>query len=210
MNLPAPDGLGQTLSTARQNSFFTWFHLEPDPALPEKAGAGWRWFQPSGESFHNLVQLALRVDEADNIETAILGVDRAFIEPPSLRPFARDIVRSFLIWGLPEKARAPFQARIDEIGQFADGESRVIQSVSAPDGSRRDPTDASTGSDWANAFLGRADRAESRAGGFHATLANLNEPLPADVASRGANAPPPPFVPDAPRWLRVEISALAP
>ena len=209
MNLPAPAGLGQSLAAARQDAFFSWFHLEPDPALPEGVGAGWRWFRPSGESFHKLVQLALRVDGADNIEAAILGVDRAFIDPPSLRPFARDIVRSFLIWGLPEKARAPLRARIDEIGQFADGESRVIQSVSAPDWSRRDPTDASTGSDWANAFLGRTDRAESRAGGFHATLANLNAALPADVSSRGAKTPPP-FVPESPRWLRVEISALAP
>ena len=210
MSLPAPNGLGHSLAAARQDAFFTWFHLEPDPALLENAGMGCRWFRPSGESFHALVQLAVRVDEADNIESAILGVDRAFIEPASLRPFARDIVRSFLIWGLPEEARAPMQDRIDEIGQFADGESRFIQSTSAPRWSRRDRPEPASESDWAKAFLGHVERGEGLAGRFHVTFANLNEPLPADVAAAGANATPVPFVEGAPRWLRVEIAALAP
>jgi hypothetical protein len=126
-------GLGESLQHAQRGAFFDWFHLQ---AAEENAeleqgrrsiqGLTWSRFRPAGESFARLVELELGLGLDNRIERASLGVDRAFIAPPAIQPYARDITKSFLNWILPVPALRELKPEIDSISQFCDGESRVL------------------------------------------------------------------------------------
>jgi len=129
---PSRCGLGDRLSNARQGGFFSWFCLaavaadEPSPVRAFDPAYEWERFRPSGPRFHDLVELAFGLDASGCIGAASLAIDRSFIEKPAVRPFARDIAKSFLYWVLPTDAQAALQDEIGLIGAFADGESVVI------------------------------------------------------------------------------------
>jgi hypothetical protein len=129
---PSPCGLGDRLSNAQRGGFFSWFCLaavaadEPSPDPAVVSAHQWERFRPSGPRFHHLVELAVGLDESGCIGAANLAIDRSFIEQPAVRPFARDIAKSFLHWVLPTEAAAALHDEIALIGAFADGESVVI------------------------------------------------------------------------------------
>jgi len=199
-------GLGQALAAAEAGEFFGWFHLAPDPGapVPPAPQAAWRFYRPSGARFHAQTQLAARVDREGRVIAAVLGVDRAFIDDASIRPFARDLVRSFLVWALPPAAAAGFAPRLDALGRFGD-EERVIRSASAPAWSFKKLIRAADEDDFAAAFIGAVPRAAGAAGGVRIGLETLAGPLPADV-SLPPSAPGRPPDAAAPAWLRVSVA----
>ena len=164
-------GLGTTMAEAQASSFFSWFHLTAvddvapidDPAQ-EIAGRTWHRFRPSGPSFQPLVELAVAVGGDERISAACLGIDRAFIANARIRPFARDIAKSFLNWILPEEACIALAADIDAISQFCDGESVVITRYRRlPAATLKDQARSASG-DMADVFIGNSARAEQTIG----------------------------------------------
>ena len=212
MNDKAPRaGLGETLAQARTGGFFLWFHLtEVDDVAAIHAGGrddgmAWHRFRPSGERFRPLVELALGIDDQGRIAASCLGVDRGFIGSPASRPFARDIVKSYLQWILPADAAAALDTETDAIGQFCDGESVVIVRQSAVRPSLFDARGAGDGG-IADVFMGQAAVAECQVGRTRIAFENLIEPLPQGVMSepRARRAVP---KTDEDAWLRITVAA---
>lgn len=135
---PHPCGLGSRLSDAERSGFFSWFCLSAasadeaslDPAIGSAQDC--RRFRPSGPRFHDLVELTVRLDESACIRAAHLGIARSFIDAPAIRPFARDVAKSFLNWALPTEAGSALRREIALIGAFADGDSVVIAHPDVP------------------------------------------------------------------------------
>ena len=204
-------GLGTTMAEAQASSFFSWFHLtavddgapSDDPAQ-EIAGRTWHRFRPSGPSFQPLVELAVAVGGDERISAACLGIDRAFIANARIRPFARDIAKSFLNWILPEEACIALAAEIDAISQFCDGESVVITRSATPAATLKGQARSGSG-DMADVFIGNSARAEQSIGPTRILFENLIEPLPHGVSSSGGDALR--AVPDGAQdaWLRIAI-----
>ena len=172
-----PCGLGDRLSHARQGGFFTWFCLSEvgahDPsAASVDSGHDWRRFRPSGPRFHHLVELAVGLDESGRIEAARLGIARSFIETSSIRPFARDIGKSFLNWALPAEVRLELTHEIRLIGAFADGDSLVIAHPDAPRPRWRDVIFGSRSE--AAVFAGQRTRSERRIAGTRISFENCD------------------------------------
>lgn len=135
---PPRCGLGDRLSNAQQSGFFSWFCLcavgTDEPPLSgqvDRLCSGQR-FRPSGPRFHHFVELTVALDESTCITVASLRIARSFIDKPAIRPFARDIAKSFLNWVLPTEAQVALRRQIALIGAFADGESVVIAHPGAP------------------------------------------------------------------------------
>ena len=169
-------GLGSTLAEAEASGFFQWFHLTlVDQAriggdgATDPAGHERQRFRPSGARFHHLVELELMLDGMRRIGAARLQIDRAFIANAAIRPFARDIAKSFLQWVLPPDARSGLEPDIEAIGRFCDGESRII--VAAPQRSWPDRWFKRRRS-LAAAFMAVALRAERRIGRTRIILEN--------------------------------------
>jgi len=184
-------GLGGTIAEAQAGGFFGWFHLAAvddlaaiDDQAQEFAGLTWHRFRPSGSSFNSLVELAVGVDGDERISAACLGIDRSFIANARIRPFARDIAKSFLNWILPEDACIALAAEIDAISQFCDGESVVITRSSADSTSRSKFDKPRAGGGMADVFIGISARAEQTIGTTRIVSENLIEPLPFGVSSR--------------------------
>jgi hypothetical protein len=178
-----PCGLGNRLSDAQRSGFFSWFCLSAvsadevslDPAIGSAQDCR---FRPSGQRFHQLVELAVRLDESECIRAAHLGVARSFIDAPAIRPFARDVAKSFLNWALPTEAGSALRREIALIGAFADGESVVISHpVSYP---------AVPRTHWlqrwmdrrheAAVFMGRRTRSQRRVGHIRIAFENWAKP----------------------------------
>lgn len=206
----SPAGLGETLAQAQESGFFRWFHLTSvDNADPVNAGTSeadqaWCRFRPSGPRFHHLVELALRLDGEDKITAACLGIDRAFISAARIRPFARDITKSYLLWILPADACTALAPEIDSISQFCDGESVVIAHVSWFKQWR-----GHSRGHLAEVFMGTAASANRRVNKTRIAFENLIEPLPQGVSpSRpGTYCAVPNKDEDA--WLCITVAATA-
>jgi hypothetical protein len=194
-------GLGDRLSDAQRSSFFSWFCLTAvaaDEASPDRAidpAHQWERFRPSGPRFHRLVELALGLDESGCIAAANLAIDRSFIERPAVRPFARDIAKSFLYWALPTEAAAVLQDEIALIGAFADGESVVI---GHPDALRsRLLNRFARARSEAEVFMGRRSKSARRVGhtdiAFESRVTRQDEARSPATGKRGG-------------WLLIRIS----
>jgi hypothetical protein len=206
-------GMGGSLEEARTSDFFRWFHLadvgEPaviDNGAQQAVRGTWHRFRPSGPSFHQLVELAVGVGADKQIHTAWLGLDRAFIADSRIRPFARDIAKSFLNWILPADACNALASQIDAISQFCDGESVVIRHVSAmPALGPERPRVA--GGDLADVFIGNAAHAQQTIGRTRIVFENRIESFAQGVSSnRDALCSVPDKAQDA--WLRLAAWSL--
>ena len=216
MSEEAPQsGLNETLAQAQQGGFFRWFHLSQVDESDHVDRIGYPMestrchrFRPSGPSFHHLVELELDVDGDSRIEVACLGIDRAFIEKVSIRPFARDIVKSFLTWILPPAAADILGPEIKRIGEFCDGESTVIVHASSVKPSWRPWWSKRSDDSAADAFMGISARAVRTIGKNRIVFENLTEPLPHGVAlSRPEICCAVPNQADD-AWLRIMITAM--
>ena len=172
-------GLGDRLSHAQQSGFFRWFCLravgadEPPLSVEADLVRVDQRFRPSGPRFHRLVELAVALDESDCIRAASLSIARSFIERPALRPFARDIAKSFLNWVLPTEAEVALRRQIALIGAFADGPSVVI---AHPDAPRPDWLCRLLGrGNEAAVFMGRRTRIKRRVSGTRIAFENREE-----------------------------------
>jgi len=105
--------MGQTLKTASQTSFFQWFHMRETERRAEEPGEAVR-FRPSGEKFHDLCYLDTLLAGSGEMVGMELVVQRAFIDGRD-RPFAQDLVKSFLREALPEACRDVLQDFMQEI-----------------------------------------------------------------------------------------------
>jgi hypothetical protein len=186
-----PCGLGDRLADAQQGGFFSWFCLsaigadEPAAEAAIDPAHNWQRFRPSGPRFHHLVELAVGLDESARISAASLGIARSFIEMPAIRPFARDIAKSFLNWMLPAETAAALRQEIELIGTFADGESVVITHADVP---RPGWLHRVMGrSHEAAVFMGRVKRSKRRVGGTRIVFENRADP-PHDMSSPAAAA----------------------
>jgi hypothetical protein len=188
--------LGATLDESRRSDFFKWFHLEPSctPASAE-SGRAWHCFRPSGPAFRPLVELDLLVTAPGEIATAVLGIDRAFIDGDQAL-FAADIAKSFLGWAVPLSARGRMQRLIANIADPAAYGGNVLVGRNY----RKPPPDDTGGYE---VFRGRADAKAIDAPGVAVSLVNVAGKLPAQLYGAPAQA-----APDAsagPRWLRIEV-----
>lgn len=203
-------GLGESVQHAQQGAFFDWFHLQ---AAEENAeleqgrlsiqGLTWSRFRPAGESFARLVELELGLGLDNRIEGASLGVERAFIARPAIRPYARDITKSFLNWILPVPAFRALKPEIDSISQFCDGESRVLI---VHDSVVPHPTQPPCPGGGADIFIGRAERWAGLIEHTRVVFENLAGPMLRGVASNGASLRCMTPGKGEDGWLRITIS----
>jgi hypothetical protein len=196
----------QTLAAERKAHFFTWFHLDPlgDP-VPAASGRTWHCFRPAGEAFRAVVELDVLIDASGRILQSRLGLDRAFADHPRNGIFARDLVKSYLQWGLAEASGGEARTLIENIGNLtAAGVPVLIRSDSVP------PTPGEDTTGGYLAYLGRRASAEAVFGNSKLTLANLNGPFPERqifAAAIGTNARPNAHqAAQRPSWLRLDIA----
>jgi hypothetical protein len=123
--------LGHALTQAIDHDFFRWFHLVRYEAPRELAdGATWHGFRPEGEKFRDLVTVNLETDGAGRIADAKLCLDRALVEHPTDRAFARDITASFLRWVLPAVVPTQLGRLLQALGDLG---PNVIRLKGAPE-----------------------------------------------------------------------------
>jgi hypothetical protein len=206
-------GLGESLQHPQRKAFFDWFHLQAaaaDAGLEQDRrsiqGVTWSRFRPAGESFGRLVELELGLGLDNRIERASLGVERAFIAPPAIRPYARDITKSFLNWILPVPAFRALKPEIDSISQFCDGESRVLI---VHDSVVPHPTRPPSPGAAADIFMGRAERWAGQTEDTRIVFENLPGPMLPGVASNGASLRCMTPGKGKDRWLRISVSGEA-
>jgi hypothetical protein len=194
-------GLGGRLADAQKGGFFSWFCLSEvgadDPQVETALDPPWRWqrFRPNGPRFHDLVELAVGLNETACIGAADLCIARSFIESPAIRPFARDIAKSFLNWVLPEEAGLALRHEIELIGAFADGESVVIAHADAP--RPRWLYHALGRGGEAEVFMGSQSRSRRHVGQTHIAFENRAGP-PDEKSTSGSVQPG--------RWLSILIT----
>jgi hypothetical protein len=208
---PFPSPATGTLAAERKGHFFTWFHLDPlgDP-VPASSGRTWHCFRPDGAAFRALVELDVLTDASGRILQSRLGLDRVFVDHPRNGIFARDLVKSYLQWGLAEAAGAEAQALIENIGNpAAAGVPVLMRRGAAPPPPGEDTTGGYL------AYLGRRASAEAVLGNSKLTIANLDGAFPerqifaaAIGTAIGTDAPRPNAHQAAqrPSWLRLDIA----
>jgi len=207
---PPGCGLGNRLSLAEQSGFFCWFCLSAvgadEPPLSgqlDGARAG-RRFRPSGPRFHHLVELTLDLDESTCITAARLRIARSFIDEPAIRPFARDIAKSFLGWVLPTAAELALRQQIALIGTFADGESVVICHRDSP---RPRWLDHLVGrGNEAAVFMGRRTRSKRRIGRIRITFENHLQTAQRSIDTDRAGEASSLATAGRERWLLIHVS----
>jgi hypothetical protein len=204
------------LDDERRGHFFSWFHLDPlgDP-VPTGSGRAWHCFRPAGEAFRAFVELDILVHQSGRILQSCVGLDRVFLDHPRNGVFARDLVKSYLQWGLDELARAQARALIDNIANpAASGVPVLIHARSMPPAPGEDTTGGYL------VYLGKRTSAEAIVGNSKLTMTNMpgafldrqifptmdhryedrpDEPRPSSHSSSHASA-------QRPSWLRLNIS----
>jgi hypothetical protein len=202
----------RTLAAERTGHFFSWFHLDPlgDP-VPAASGRTWHCFRPDGEAFRAFVELDVLIDASGRILQSRLGLDRAFADHPRNGIFARDLVKSYLQWGLADVSGGEASTLIENIGNLgAAGAPVLMHRDSAPPPPGEDTTGGYL------AYLGRRASAEAVLGNSKLMIANLNGVFPerqifaADIETNaiGTDAPRPNAHQAAqrPSWLRLDIA----
>jgi hypothetical protein len=203
---PASSSPARTLEAERKRHFFSWFHFDPvgDPA-PASSGRAWHCFRPNGEAFRAVVELDVLIDASGRILETRLGLDRAFVDHPRDRLFARDLAKSYLEWGLAEPASPEARILIENIGNLAAaGAPLLIHAKAVP------PTPGEDTTGGYLAYLGRRMSAQAILGNSKLTIANLPGPFPDRQIFAARNRPdePRPNAPNAqrPSWLRLDIA----
>jgi len=196
----------RTLAAERNGHFFSWFHLDPlgDP-VPVSSGRRWHCFRPDGEAFRAYVELDVLIDASGRILQSRLGLDRAFADHPRNGIFARDLVKSYLQWGLAEPSSREARSLIESIANpAAAGVPVLTRRSSAP------PTPGEDTTGGYLAYLGRRASAEAVFGDSKLTIANLEGSFPDRqiFAANRTDAPRPNAHPSAqrPSWLRLDIA----
>lgn len=92
---------GETLDQAKQTEFFIWFHLEETANEPQ-AGNTVVSFRPTSSQFHSLVCVQMTLGGDQRLRSAVLLIQRAFIDHSESFTFAADIAKSFLVAALDE------------------------------------------------------------------------------------------------------------
>lgn len=208
--------LGASLEQARASEFFRWFHLIEvskgttiDCDAQKGEGQVRHRFRPSGSTFGELVDLTVGVSGDGNVCTACLGIDRGFIADSRIRPFARDIAKSFLSWVLPLDACNALAPEIAAISQFCDGESVVLARTDAVPTPGR-PCGNRLAGGVADVFIGNAAHFEQNIGRTRIAVANRIEPFPSSDVSASSDTTLHGVSGDAPDvWLRLEVSTLS-
>jgi hypothetical protein len=199
-----PAERARTLADERKGHFFSWFHLEPvgEPAAAS-SGRAWHCFRPDGEAFRPFVELDVLIDASGRILESRLGLDRAFVDHARNGIFARDLVKSYLQWGLAEAGRAPARALIENIANpAAAGVPVLMRAGAAPPV----PDEDSTGGYLV--YLGKRTSAEAVLGQSKLTITNLSGSFP-DRQIFAANRPDesrPNTQAAAQRWLRLDLA----
>jgi hypothetical protein len=196
----------RTLAAERKGHFFSWFHLDPlgDP-VPVSSGRAWHCFRPDGEAFRACVELDMLIDASGHILESRLGLDRAFADHPRNGIFARDLVKSYLQWGLAEPSSREARALIENIASpVAAGVPVLMRVGTAP------PTPVEDTTGGYLVYLGRRASAEIVLGNSKLTIANLEGPFPDRqiFAANPACEPRPGALASArrPSWLRLDIA----
>lgn len=174
---PGPSIGVRKLADERRGHFFIGFHFDPlgEPA-PAGPGRAWHCFRPNGEAFRTLVELDILVDRAGRIWESRLGLDRAFVDHPRNGAFARDLVKSYLQWGLTDPARSPARALIENIAsnvasQTAGGAPTLPHARGLP------PMPGDTTGCYL-VYLGKRTTAEAIVGNSKLAITNLLESFP--------------------------------
>jgi hypothetical protein len=197
------------LDDERSGHFFSWFHFDPicEPA-PASSGRTWHCFRPNGEAFRAFVELDVLVDATGRILESRLGLDRAFADHPRNGIFARDLVKSYLQWGLSEPARSGARTLIENIANMAGGAVLMHPSAVPPV-----PGEDTTGGYLV--YLGKRTAVEAMLGdstdlgNSKLTLTNLPGSFPdRHVFANRPEEPGPNAHPNAhrPSWLRLDIA----
>jgi hypothetical protein len=204
---PVPSPAARTLAAERKGHFFTWFHLDPlgDP-VPASSGRTWHCFRPDGEAFRAFVELDVLIDASGRILQSRLGLDRAFADHPRNGIFARDLVKSYLQWGLAEASGAEASTLIENIASpAAAGVPVLMRRGSAPPPPGEDTTGGY------QAYLGRRASAEAVFGNSKLRITNLTGSFPqrqifAAAITTDAPRPNAHQAAQRPSWLRLDIA----
>jgi hypothetical protein len=204
---PGSSPRARTLAVERNGHFFSWFHFDPvgDPA-PASSGRAWHCFRPKGEAVRAVVELDVLVDASGRILETRLGLDRAFVDHPRDRLFARDLAKSYLEWGLADPAGPQASTLIENIGNLvAAGAPLLIHAKAVP------PTPAEDTTGCYLVYLGRRASAQAVLGNSKLTIANLPGSFPDRQIFAAPNRPDEPRpnarpIAQRPSWLRLDIA----
>jgi hypothetical protein len=144
-------GFGGTLDQAKQTGFFKWFMLEQTGESTENGGKQFV-FQPSGDRFHNLTRVNVKVDGQGHIVAVELALQREFVDSSSVGIYARDIAKSFLQTGVNPQDQESLTNLVREIDQLKGSSAPVI----AASGAVKSPP-AGPPSDGYRVYLGQRD-----------------------------------------------------
>ncbi len=158
------------------------------------------------EAFRAFAELDVLIDASGRILQSRLGLDRAFADHPRNGIFARDLVKSYLQWGLAEASGVEASTLIENIANpAAAGVPVLMRRGSAPSAPGEDTTGGYL------AYLGRRASAEAVFGSSKLTIANLTGLFPERrifATAIGTDAPRPNAHQAAqrPSWLRLDIA----
>lgn len=118
-----------------ETAFFKWFSFEP---TAEATQGDQIVYRPSGPAFHALVSLTVDMTPAGQPRSFRLAVARAFYDNPQRSPFARDVIKSFLL-AIAGSDAIRLQSLIEEISfrdlrgpMFMRGESPKLSAEPSP------------------------------------------------------------------------------
>lgn len=118
-------GFGETLEQAKQTGFFKWFMLA-QTAESTDSGAKQITFQPTGDQFHNLTHVNVKVDAQGHIVAIELVLSREFVDSSSVGIFARDIAKSFVQTGVNPQDQENVVNLVREIDQPQGSSAPII------------------------------------------------------------------------------------
>lgn len=183
------------LKIEQNSDFFRFFHLvEVGAPTPLGASQAWHSFRPDGLAFHALVELDVLANGDGTIGAASFGIDRSFIDDPRNGVFARDIVKSFLIW----TDRSPsdeLKSLISNLADLSHSGTMIIMRGAAPPSPPPDATGAYA------VYLGHSQRAAFTDNGISFTVSNFPGALPA----HGMFEPVTAQDQTKPDWLRLDV-----
>jgi hypothetical protein len=144
-------GFGETLEQAKQTGFFKWFMLEQTGESAENGGKK-LVFQPSGDRFHDLARVNVKLDGQGHIVGIELALRRDFVDSSSVGIYARDIAKSFLQTGVNPQDQESVANLVSEIDQPKGSSAPVIMHQDAVK-----PAPAGPPSEGYQVYLGKRD-----------------------------------------------------
>jgi hypothetical protein len=122
-----PHPVEANIAAAKKTDFFEFFHLEQTRSKVDDSQHTIMSFRPDAPTFHDLVELKVKLNQDEFILNSELSIARSFLDgrfPNGV--FAADLAKSFLQFSIPEARQDPVGELIEEIWNRSHGEVKKI------------------------------------------------------------------------------------